>query len=192
MMRRIGRRLVLIAILVGLGANSLPATAMASGGGTHCIFPDGTDFNEIWGVDESVVWFLCEEIDAGGPWRVANGWGVNEKFQYKPRGFVAAGDTPIADFLAKFVGVKVVVNGGTPREQVYLFTDTSRLFLDGNAVNAVTMGVQDPLPVGTHHVESYWRMSAMHCDGFPKRKGGCLPAGDSLGFETQFEVVPSS
>jgi len=185
---RLRRSLALSLLLVIAGL--VPATASAgSSDGTHCIFPDGTDFNQIWGVTEAVVWFNCTSIGAGEDWRVADGWGVNSRFQGKPKGFIPAGDTPIADFLAKFVGVKVVVDAGTSSEQVYRFTDTSRLLVDGNLVNAVTMGVMRDLPVGHHIVDAYWTMSALHCDGFPKPKGGCLPAGDSLGFSTEFDVV---
>jgi hypothetical protein len=185
-----GLRRSLAVALALLVAAAVPATGSAStSDGTHCVFPDGTDFNEIWGVTEAVVWFNCTTIGAGEDWRVANTWGMKNKFQAKPKGFEPAGDTPLADFLAKFVGVKVVVDAGTPGEQVYVFTDTAQLLVNDNAVNAVTMGVMPPLPVGQHVVDAYWTMSAMHCDGFPKPKGGCLPAGDSLGFSTGFEVV---
>ena len=190
MTRYIGRRrlaAILFALLVSTG---LPATATAgSSDGTHCIFPDGTDLNEGWGITEAIVWFNCTTIGAGEDWRVADGWGMNRKFQGKPKGFVPAGDTPLTDFLAKFVAAKVVVDAGTPGEQVFVFTDASKLLVGDNTVNAVTMGVMPALPVGQHTVDAYWVMRALHCDGFPKPKGGCLPAGESLGFSTDFEVV---
>jgi hypothetical protein len=190
MTKRMGRRRSMALTFAMLVTALVPATASAgSSDGTHCVFPDGTDFNEIWGVTEAVVWFNCTTIGAGEDWRVAAGWGMNSKFQGKRKGFVSAGATPLADFLAKFVGVKVVVDAGTASEQTYRFTDTSRLLVGDNTVNAVTMGVLPALPVGQHIVDAYWTMSAMHCDGFPRPKGGCLPAGDSLGFSTGFEVV---
>jgi len=187
--RSVSRRAaaVLFALVI---ASGVPATASAgSSDGTHCIFPGGTDFNELWGVTEAVVWFNCTTIGAGEDWRVADAWGMNRKFQGKPKGFVPAGDTPLDDFLAKFVSAKVVVDAGTPGQQVYVFDDTSRLLVGDNTVNAVTMGVMPALPVGQHTVDAYWVMSALHCDGFPKPKGGCLPAGESLGFSAAFEVV---
>ena len=188
--RSVSRRAaaVLIALLVATG---VPAAASAgSSDGTHCIFPDGTDLNEGWGITEAIVWFNCTTIGAGEDWRVADGWGMSSRFQGKPKGFVPAGDTPLKDFLAKFVGAKVVVDAGTSGQQVYLFTDASQLLVGDNTVNAVTMGVMPALPVGEHTVDAYWVMSALHCDGFPKPHGGCLPAGESLGFSTAFEVVP--
>jgi len=195
--RNRGLRRATMLVLALVVATMIPAGASAGDrDGDRCIFPDGGDLNEAWGVSESIVWFFCDEVGAGQDWRVAEGWGMNETFEELPDGFVPAGATPLDDFLAKFVGVKVVVDPGTPQERIYRFTDVSLLTVmkddDGSpipVVNGVTMGTLRPLRVGEHVVESYWTMSAMHCDGFPIPDGGCLAAGDNLAFATAFEVT---
>jgi len=185
------RRATVLALALLITAVVPAGTSAGNSEGNHCIFPGGTDFNEVWGVSEAIVWFNCTTVGAGQDWRVGQGWGMEATFKKVPKGFVPAGATPLDDFLAKFVGVKYVVDPGTARERVYRFTDVSRLLVGpGAAVNGVTMGTMNALSVGSHAVEAYWTMSATHCDGFVK--GGCLPAGDSLAFASTFEVTPSN
>jgi hypothetical protein len=194
MTKRLGVRRTLAIALALAAAAAVPTAASAgTGDGNHCTLPDGTDFNELWGVSETIVWWMCSDVGAGQDWRVAELWGMNETFKKVPKGFVPAGETPLDDFLAKFIGVKVVVDPGTSGERQYLFTDTSKLRVDGTSVNGVTMGVLDPLSVGSHAVEAYWRMSGLHCDGLGRDlAANCLAAGDSLAFFGGVTVSPGN
>ncbi len=183
------RRMTALALALILGAAAPGATSAGTSDGNHCIFPDGTDFNEIWGVSEAVVWFFCDEIGTGQDWRVGMGWGMEATFKKVPKSFVPAGATPVEDFLAKFAGIKVIVDPGTSGERTYTFTDTSKLLVNGSLVNGVTMGTMDPLNPGEHAVEAYWTMSGLHCDGFGKTLDFCLLPGDNLAISLGFQVV---
>lgn len=197
MTRRLGLRRTLL-IAVALAAAGVPAPVSAgTPDGNHCIAPWGADLNEEWGISETIVWWFCSEIGAGQSWRVAAGWGMNETFKKVPKDFVPAGETPLEDFIAKFVGVRVVVDPGTTHERSYRFTDTSKLQVtpdDGFVgVNLVTMGALEPLSVGTHVVEAYWTMSANHCDGGGRDvEVNCLAAGDTLAFAGEATVSPGN
>ncbi len=174
-----------------LVAISLPATASAgTRDGNHCVFPPDGDFNAMFGITEAVVWFCNDQVGSGQDWRTNMAWGVNDRFAYRPKGFVPAADSPAADFKAKFAGVRIVIDAGTGHQRTYIFSDTAKLVVVGGGLfHTFGMGVMSPLSVGAHHVDSYWTMRAMHCDGFPKGDGGCLPAGDSLGFAADFTVT---
>lgn len=173
----------------------VPSTASAAKEGNHCITPTGTDVNERWEVTEAIVAPFCTEIGSGQRWRVLQGWFMALTFKKVPRDFEPAGATPLEDFIAKFIGVKYVVDPGTAQEQTYIFTNVGDLGvipeIDGGAVvNPVTMGTLEPLSVGWHVVKSYFSMSAMHCDGFGRVIGqNCLPAGDTLYDDFAFEVT---
>ena len=184
-----------IALLVAVVAPA--GTSAGNSDGTHCIAPWGSDLNEEWGISEAIVWIFCTEIGTGEDWRVAGIWGVNSAFKRVPKGFVPAGATPLDDFLAKFVGTKVVVDPGTAQERTTFFTDPDGLwvtaFEDGGfAINIVTMGTLDPLSAGRHFMESYTVMSAMHCDGGGRSiEANCLVAGDNPNFSAEIEVRPN-
>ena len=186
--RRVLRLAVGLALMAAL---SIPAAVSAgTKDGNHCVFPPDGDFNAAFGITEAVVWFCNDKVGSGQDWRTNMGWGVNDRYAYKPKGFVPAGDTPAADFIAKFAGVRIVIDGGTDHQRTYVFTDTSNLVVvEGGLFYTFGMGVMSPLAVGAHHVDSFWTMRALHCDGFPKREGGCIPAGDSLGFAADFSVT---
>ena len=177
-----------VALLVAM---LVPTTASAgTRDGNHCIFPPDGDFNEAYGITEALVWYCGTEIGSGQDWRTNMGWGMADKYTVKPKGFVPGGATPLDDFLAKFVGVRIVVDPGTSQQRTYVFTDTSKLYVEApGLVMSFGMGVMAPLAVGHHALESYWTMSGVHCDGFAKKLEDCLPAGDSLGFATDFTVI---
>ena len=184
-------------IAVGIAAlllASVPVTASAgTRDGNHCVFPPDGDFNEAFGITEAVVWFCNTEIGSGQDWRTNMAWGMTEKYTVKPKGFVAGGETPLDDFLAKFVGVRIVIDPGTSQQRTYVFTDTSKLVvLEPALVMSFDMGVMAPPAVGHHYLESYWSMSGVHCDGYAKKLEDCMPAGDSLGFATDFTVTPGN
>lgn len=188
------RRAAIVTLSLMLAA-VVPAGASAGNSeGTHCIAPWGGDLNVEWGITEAIVWVFCTEVGTGEDWRVAAGWGVAPSFKKVPKGFEPTGATPLEDFMVKFVGSKVVTDPGTAQERTTIFTGLSGLtvtvFDDGGAgINSVTMGTLDPLSVGSHVVESYWTMSAMHCDGGGKSiEANCLVAGDNFGYSVEIEV----
>ena len=74
-----------------------------------CISPTQVNLNERWGISDAIVAPFCTEVNSGRRWVVSNAWFVNPTFDSVPPGFVAAGATPVEDFIAKFVGVKYVV-----------------------------------------------------------------------------------
>jgi hypothetical protein len=115
-------------------------------------------------------------------------------FKTVPKGFERAGATPLEDLIAKFIGVKLVVDPGTAQEQTYVFTnadDVGMIEENGfDVVNTVTMGTLEPLSVGRHVVDAYFSMSAMHCDGLGRVvEENCLLAGDSFYVQITFEVT---
>ena len=189
------RRGIVLAFAV-LVMTVAPSGAWAAKEGNHCISPTGTDLNELWGVTEAIVASFCTEIGAGRNWRVGQAWFMNRTFKKVPKSFVPTGATPIEDFIAKLVGVKYVVDPGTAQEQTYVFTNVGDLgtipeIPDGGSVaQGLTMGVLGPLSIGVHVVDSYWSMSAMHCDGLGRViEQNCLPAGDTLYDHITFEVA---
>jgi hypothetical protein len=177
---------VLIACL-GLGATRASAGPKAV---PHCITPTGVDLNERYEVSEAIVAPFCTEVGSGRHWTVSNAWFMNTFFELVPASFVPApgADTPLEDFIAKFIGVKYVVDPGTPKEKTYFFGsgDDLATLNDGvfDIANPITLGVLKPLSVGDHVVDSYLLFSAMHCDGL-----GDVVDENCLGPETLFSSV---
>jgi hypothetical protein len=170
--------------------------AAAEKEGNHCISPEGVDLNEFFGVSEQIVSSFCREVGSGEKWTMSLSWSVNTSFEVVPKGFVPVGATPLEDFLAKFSGVKYVVDPGTEHSRTTEFRNVGDLFIGTFAglprVSPITLGTLKPLPVGKHTVVVYWELSAMHCDG----KGAvldknCIPAGESTRNTVTFEVTPS-
>jgi hypothetical protein len=184
---------VVVACLVaGAGRASV---ANAGKEGNHCISPAGVDLNEFYGVSEQIVAPFCAQVGSGEQWTVAGRWLMNDTFKFVPKGFVPAGATPLEDFIAKFVGVRYVVDPGTNHEQTAVFPNGGNLFTGTQegfvVVNTLTLGTLDPLPDGGHVVELYWSFTAMHCDGLGKvLADNCLPAGETLFTKVAFEVTP--
>ena len=120
----------------------------------HCITFGGIDLNQFYGVSEQLVAPGCSQIGSGEPYRVWAGWWMNSSFAAVPSEFVPAGDTPLEDFVAKFVAVKYVVDPGTAQEKTYIVPNRGQLWtgiLFGLPhVNTLTLGVLKPLPVGQH------------------------------------------
>jgi hypothetical protein len=194
--RRVCRRVVTVSVLgacLGLGqtwAWGGPKKAVE-----HCITPTGVDLNERYGVPETIIAPFCATLNSGRYWTVSDGWGMSPTFVAVPAGFVPAGATPLEDYIAKFVGVKYVVDPGTHHEKTYVFANSADLgvFDDGVAIlaNPVTLGTLKPLSVGTHVVDSYLIFRAMHCDGFADSvEDDCLPPGETLFSRVQLTVRP--
>lgn len=160
----------------------------------HCVSPSGVDVNERWGVSEQIVAAFCTEADSGEFWTTTAIWIMDTSFASVPAGFVPDGDTPLEDFVAKFVALKYVVDPGTRQEQTYVYQNADALGIqevDGlPVVNTVTMGRLHPLRPGPHVVETYWAFSAMHCDGLGDVVAeNCFPAGETLYHGIGFDVV---
>jgi hypothetical protein len=163
--------------------------------GNHCISPEGVDLNEFFGVSAQIVSSFCNEIGSGQQWTMSLSWSTNHTFAAVPEGFVPAGATPLEDFLAKFSGVKYVIDPGTEQSKTTVFQNTGNLFIGTfngfPRVSPVTLGTLKPLPVGEHTVEVYWELSAMHCDGLGTViEENCIPAGESKRNTVAFEVRP--
>ena len=99
--------------------------------------------------------------------------------------------------MAKFTGVRYVIDPGTERQRTSVFTNAGDLWTGTFAgfplVNPLTLAALAPLPVGQHEVETYWRFSAMHCDGFSDDTGpggNCFPAGETQLPTMAFDVTP--
>jgi len=192
--RRRGLAFVLALLITCMGLG----TTIASAGPKdtdHCIAPSGVDLNERYGVAEQIIAPFCAQTDAGQHWTHSAFWLMATSFESVPPQFVPAGDTPLNDFLAKFVSVKYVVDPGTPQQQTYIVPKSDKLWsgvIDGfPAVNTLTLSSLNPLSVGQHVVEVSWVFSAMHCDGVADNiSENCFPAGETLYATTAFEVVP--
>ena len=176
-------------LIFGVGAAS-PNTK-----GEHCLAPDGTDLNELYGVSETIVAAFCPQVRTGEQWTTTTRWFVAHSYGPVPPGFVPApGATPVDDFLAKFVGVKYVIDPGTRQEQTYLFPNSDKLFIrdlgSSTLFNPITLGTLHPLSAGQHVIEIYWRFSALHCDGIgASLADNCLQAGETLFNRVTFDVV---
>jgi hypothetical protein len=178
-------------LIFGVGAAS-PNTK-----GEHCLGPDGTDLNQRYGVSETIVAPFCPQLRTGEHWTTPALWQMATSFEQVPPGFVPAGATPLEDFLAKFVGVRYVIDPGTRREQTYVFPNSDKLWtgvINGfPSVNTLTLGTLYPLSKGQHVIERYWRMSALHCDGLgDSLADNCLPEGDTFFGAFPFDVVPAT
>ena len=166
----------------------------------HCITPLGTDLNIRYGISTQIVTSFCAQVDSGETWTTPGGtpWFMNTSFATVPEGFVAAGTTPLEDFLAKFTRAKVVVDAGTSEEKTYIFPKSDKLWM-GNlggfpAVQTVTLTILKPVSVGTHTVQLYWVFSAMHCDGLGNVvQDDCLGPGEvAYGPLITFQVTSGS
>jgi hypothetical protein len=184
---------ILVSLFAGIGGASARDQVHRS---NHCISPLGTDLNELYGISAQIVAPYCTRIDQGKAWTVTAPWFMLQTYEAVPDGFVPAGDTPIEDFLAKFIAVRYVVDPGTRYEQTYEFPNDGEVGADvapnGLAVvNTITLGTLRPLRPGTHVVEIYWSLRALHCDGFSADVvSSCLPAGEFLWDRVEFQVAP--
>ena len=192
-----GAAVIMIAVPVVL-SGVWPSTGSArdverkSGGGS-CVSPTGVDINERWGIPWRVITPFCTDALTGEHWSTSALWIMDTAFTSVPDGFVAEGDTPLEDFLAKFVGVKYVIDPGTNRERTYESDDVGSLAhrtIDGfPGVNSATMVALHPLPPGEHVVVTVWIFDAMHCDGFVANVlENCFPAGETVYHVSTFTV----
>jgi hypothetical protein len=197
----LGPLALLIVMIAAPSASDAIAANDRQRNANHCVVSSGVDLNGLFDVPEQIVTGTtpsCSEVGSGERWRPsAIPWFLNQSFEVVPDGFVPAGATPLEDFVAKFAGVRYVVDPGTRRERTYAFADVDDLwtgtFAGTPLVSPITLAVLKPLPVGDHEVETYWRFSATHCDGFGNAtgpQGNCFPAGETQLPTIQFRVTP--
>jgi hypothetical protein len=194
------KKVALLLLVVALAGGSLalgadPAAAGPNAAPGPCIRHDGTNLNELYGVADRIITQSCNRAVAGERWVQPAVWIMNTSFEAVPAEFVAAGATPLDDFLAKFVAVKYVVDAGTKQARTYVIPSSDRLWigeLEGfPAVNTVTLGSLHPLSVGQHTVAVYWVFNGMQCDGFAANAvENCFSAGETFYTATQFTVSP--
>jgi hypothetical protein len=190
------RLLSLLIVIAFMIFTTIPALAAEN----HCITPLGTDLNIRYGISIQIVTPFCTQVDTGESWTTPGGtpWFMNTSFVSVPEGFIAAGGTPLEDFLTKFTAAKVVVDSGTSEEKTYTFPKSDKLWMDTlggfPAVQTVTLTILKPLSVGSHTVQLYWVFSAMHCDGFGDVvQDNCLGPGEvAYGPLITFQVTPGS
>jgi hypothetical protein len=194
---RVGAAVALLAVAALSFAGAGPASADRPAA-NHCIPPSGVDLNVLFGVSEQIVAPgspSCTIVDSGERWRPSvMPWFVNLTFAVTPAGFVPGGATPLQDFVAKFTGVRYVVDAGSVRQITYELTNVRALFkgtFNGfPLVNPLTLAALKPLPVGDHTVATYWRFRAMHCDGFGAAPDNCFSAGETQLPTMAFTVTP--
>lgn len=207
--RRVAVVLAAVVAILATGltsAQAVPGNQLDPGGSSHvvasrrqhqCVGPTGIDLNEFYGVSEQIVSLACgAEAHAAELWRTTIRWFVAKTFQSFPPGFVPAAASPPEDFVAKFVGIKHVIDRGTRQERTYFFENGGNLWRadaeeDSVLFNTITLGTLKPQHLGEHTLELHLVFNGMHCDGFPHGtvEDNCLGPGDVFFFGFPFKVV---
>jgi hypothetical protein len=189
--------IVLVVVMVSTALTSQPAQA-SHPVENHCITPTGIDLNELYGITKQILTPFCNHVDSGEQWTAGGpAWFMNTNFEAVPDDFVPAGETPLEDFLAKFVAIKYVIDPGTRQEQTYIYPTSNRLWTGMSAgfpaVWPGTLSKLPPLSVGEHFVVVYWVFNAMHCDGFAAVVDeNCLGTGEVAYAGVRLEVTPGT
>jgi hypothetical protein len=159
----------------------------------QCSNEFGVDLNELYGISDQFRTRNCQVVSAGEHWVIGPVvWIVNQgpDLVY-PDGYVPSEPEPIDDFTSKLVSISVVVDGGTKRETVRVFSADEALRTD-ITIDQIEPGAWDapypmasmlprmrPLSVGDHTFQVFIELSAEHCDGFvTDPELSCLPAGE--------------
>ena len=160
----------------------------------HCISSDfGVDFNELYGISDQFRNRDCQVVSAGEHWVIGPVvWIVNfGGDSVYPDGYVASEPEPIDDFASKLLSIKVLIDGGTKREKLHIFSPSAALRTDID-IDQLEPGVwgapyptasmmprMRPLSVGDHTFQVFIELSAEHCDGFDTDPElNCLPGGE--------------
>lgn len=194
---------------LALGAMAAPASTAQAG--SDCIIQTGAgpvDLNVFYGVSAQIVIPPCSHVVSGKRWTVGAVWTMNSAFASTAPGFVPAGSTPLADFLAKFSSLKYVVDPGTDEQKTYIVPNGPKLWVGsspvGNGlptVNTLTLTTLPPLSVGQHLVDAYWTFNGMHCDGLGSvvtsgqiagSGANCITGGEHLYWAVPFQVTANS
>jgi hypothetical protein len=191
-----------VALLCGVG---LPVAALLCSPSAHakwgsdqpCVGPTGLTLEQQYGYSIAVVTPKCNQIQAGKRWGASATWIVDTRFEKMPQGFTTDYGTPLDDLRSKMTTIEYVVDGGSPYGYNKAFSNDAKLWVGElpdapglPAINTVSLGPLDPLPVGPHSIAVYWTFDKQHCDGFTASQGAsCLPAGRTLVKQINFTVV---
>ena len=186
------------AVLLAMTALILSPTASAKWSGTEpCVSASGLTLKQQYGYSAAVITSNCTEVPAGQKWAVSVPWILDSRFEQKPSGFATDFGTPVDDFRGNLASIEYVVDAGSAYQSNRSFPGDNNLWVGQlptapglPAINTVSLGSLDPLPVGTHTVDVSWKLSAPHCDGLTADQGSsCLPRGDTLVKRITFKVV---
>ncbi|MEV7415865.1 hypothetical protein [Streptomyces sp. NPDC089919] len=197
--RRLAAALSVAVAATALAAGTGPAAA-APRQARHCVSPDGTDLNALYGVTERIVGPPgCAEAVAGERWvRALPSWTTapaGAAYRY-PAGYAPDLAAPMDDFAAKFVSATYVTDLGTRQERSRTVgrevLRTASTGPDGLPYASLVSPPLDPLAAGPHTTTVLLTMSAEHCDGLaPDPAANCLPEGTfPYTLDTPVTVVP--
>ena len=162
-----------------------------------CVSPSGLTLKQQYGYSVAVVSSSCTEIPVGQRWAVSIPWIVASSYEQKPSGFATDYATPLDDIRGKLKSIEYTVDAGSAHQANRSFPGDNKIWTGQlpsapgqQAINTVSLGSLDPLPVGTHTAEVSWNFAGPHCDGFSADQGtSCLPAGETLVKRVSFTVV---
>ena len=190
---------VTLGSVVVLSATALilsPSAVAKFGSYEQCVASNGLPLNQVYGVPVSIITPVCHQVRAGERWSPSVPWIMNIGFERVSPGFTTNWATPLADFRGKLKAVEYVIDPGSP-SSINRFFPGHAMWVGElpeaaglPAVNTVSAGSLEPLPIGQHVVDVYWDFAAQHCDGFATNLGAnCLPAGKTLVSRITFDVV---
>ena len=193
-----------VALAMALAAGAVaPAQAGAGPRVTPCVLPDGLDpyvpggtvLQDFYGVSASIVTGFCPTIKAGARWTVVAAAYFAETWEAIPPGYTPVSATPVGDFRARFVGIKIVVDEGTPHEFTVEWANSPKLWVGDYGpyvlANPITLGTVRPLSVGVHSERVVYVMSGVVCDGLTTDPDlSCIPPGETSFNTRYFTVVP--
>jgi hypothetical protein len=192
------------ALAMALAAGAVaPAQAAAKPRVTPCVLPDGADpyvpggtvLQDFYGVSASILTGFCPTIKAGARWTVVAAAYFAKTWEAFPPGYTPVSATPLGDFRARFVGIKIVVDEGARQEFTVEWPNSPKLWVGDYGpyvlASAITLGTVRPLSVGVHSERVVYVMSGMACDGTSADPDlSCIPAGETSFNTRYFTVVP--
>ena len=185
---------------VGLTAGALVMSPQAGAkwaAAEPCVSPNGLTLKQQYGYSVAVVASNCTEIPVGQRWAVSIPWIVASSFEQKPSGFATDYAKPLDDIRGKLKSIEYTVDAGSAYQANRSFPGDNKLWTGylpsapgQQAINTVSVGSLDPLPIGTHTAEVSWKLAAPHCDGFSADQGtSCLPQGETVVKRITFTVI---
>lgn len=197
MFRALGAALVSTAVLCPVALASSPPAVAKWGTDEPCVSSAAGTLKQQYGYSVAIITSDCTQIPAGERWAVSVPWIMADTFEQKPPGFATDYATPIDDFRGKLESIEYVVDGASASESNRSFPADNKIWVGQlpeapglPAANSSNLGSHDPLPVGRHAAEVYWKLSGPVCDGFTADQAtSCLPAGEVLVKQVAFQVV---
>src|SRR3954447_24804095 len=148
---------LLSAVLFSATAVMLSPTASAKWSGTEpCVSAGGMTLKQQYGYSAAVITSNCTEAPAGQRGEAPGPPITDSRFEQKPSGFTTDFGTPLDDFRGKLASIEYVVDAGSAYQSNRSFPGDNSLWVGQlptapglPAVNTVSLGSLDPLPVGT-------------------------------------------